>query len=79
MIPLLELDPTKNQLFHDFFSSVLVLVGRVTWYMLLVGGGRDPVNVGPNTTGNFFKKKKGRRVGGYEEERRKGRKTKLIF
>lgn len=71
MIPLLELDPTKNQLFHDFFSSVLVLVGRVTWYMLLVGGGRYPVNVGPNTTGNFLKKKK---VEGWEAMKKKGEK-----
>ncbi|KAF3636712.1 hypothetical protein FXO37_25315 [Capsicum annuum] len=34
-----------RQTLGDFFPSVLALVDRVTWYLLLVGGGRYPVEL----------------------------------
>ncbi|KAF3655188.1 hypothetical protein FXO37_16076 [Capsicum annuum] len=33
--------PSKDKTLGVFFPSVLVLVDRVTWYLVLVGGGRD--------------------------------------
>jgi len=29
---------TKKKALGDFFPSVLILVGKITWYVLLVGG-----------------------------------------
>ncbi|PHU03547.1 Leukotriene A-4 hydrolase -like protein [Capsicum chinense] len=35
----------QRQTLGDFFPSVLALVDRVTWYLVLVGGGRSPVDL----------------------------------
>lgn len=49
-----------NYVVGDFFQYILVLVDRNTWYLLLVGRGRYPMNLvealaGPDTLViNFF-------------------------
>lgn len=36
---------SKAETLGDFFSSILAFVDRVTWYVLLLGGGKYPVEL----------------------------------
>lgn len=38
-------DISDLKILYDFFSSALILVDRVIWYPLLVGGGNYPVKL----------------------------------
>lgn len=37
--------PTETKILVDFFSSFLALVDKVKWYLLLVGGGKYPMEL----------------------------------